>query len=49
VLGRPWEAEDRVIDILVTRLRKKLGCPEAGKRLIRSVRFVGYLFNADVS
>ncbi len=49
VLGRPWEAEDRVIDILVTRLRKKLGGPEEGKRLIRSVRFVGYLLNADVS
>jgi DNA-binding response OmpR family regulator len=41
VLGRPREAEDRAIDIMITRLRKKLAGPDEGKRLFRSVRFVG--------
>ncbi len=39
------ESSDRSIDVLVSRLRRKLGQDD----LIRTVRGVGYLFSADVS
>ncbi|WP_431267174.1 response regulator transcription factor [Dankookia sp. P2] len=40
-LGRPWHAEDRSVDVLVAKLRRKLD----GQDCIRSLRGRGYLFN----
>ena len=39
------DSSDRSIDVLVSRLRRKLGQDD----LIRTVRGVGYLFTADVA
>lgn len=43
VLGRKLGPFDRVIDVHVSNLRKKLGVPEDGQR-IKAVRGSGYLF-----
>ncbi|MDZ5648499.1 response regulator transcription factor [Nitrospirillum sp. BR 11828] len=43
--ARLGEVNDRSIDVLVSRLRRKLGDEN---RLIRTVRGVGYIFTADV-
>ena len=43
VLGRKLGAFDRVIDVHVSNLRKKLGVPQGGQR-IKAVRGSGYLF-----
>lgn len=43
VLGRKLGAFDRVIDVHVSNLRKKLGAPQEGQR-IKAVRGSGYLF-----
>jgi two-component system, OmpR family, response regulator len=40
---------DRSVDVLVSRLRRKLGTQEAASDLIRTVRGAGYVFAADVS
>jgi DNA-binding response OmpR family regulator len=42
--GIDWEAYDRSIDVLVSRLRQKLG--DAAKRptMIRTIRGTGYVF-----
>ncbi|PTY07907.1 DNA-binding response regulator [Opitutaceae bacterium EW11] len=42
--GIDWEAFDRSIDILVSRLRQKLGDDPKQPRYIRTVRGVGYSF-----
>jgi DNA-binding response OmpR family regulator len=44
VLRRAHHPEDRALDNLVLRLRRKLGGEEEGARLIKSVRGVGYVF-----
>jgi DNA-binding response OmpR family regulator len=44
VLRRPYHPEDRALDNLVLRLRRKLGDDAASARLIKSVRGVGYVF-----
>lgn len=44
VFGRPWHPEDRGIDNLVARLRRKLGAHSHNDSLIKPVRGVGYLF-----
>ncbi len=44
--NRIGEVFDRSVDVLVSRLRRKLGAPE---ELIKTVRGSGYLFAADVS
>jgi DNA-binding response OmpR family regulator len=41
--GIDWEAYDRSVDVLVSRLRQKLGDNPKQPRLIRTVRGVGYL------
>lgn len=41
-------ASDRSIDVLISRLRAKLGAYEEGKDLIKTVRGAGYMFAADV-
>jgi DNA-binding response OmpR family regulator len=44
--ARVGEASDRSVDVLVSRLRRKLG-GEAGHGLIRTVRGTGYIFAAN--
>lgn len=45
VLGRKLGPFDRVIDVHISNIRKKLGSPERGQR-IKSVRGSGYIFVA---
>lgn len=40
---------DRSIDVLISRLRRKLGDGRKTRPLIRTIRGVGYMFAADVS
>lgn len=42
--GLDWEAYDRSVDVLVSRLRQKLGDDARRPRLIRTVRGAGYGF-----
>jgi DNA-binding response OmpR family regulator len=42
--GIDWEAFDRSIDVLVSRLRQKLGDDAKRPRMIRTVRGAGYIF-----
>ena len=42
--GIDWEAYDRSIDVLISRLRQKLGDDPRSPAFIRTVRGVGYLF-----
>lgn len=44
VLRRPYHPEDRALDNLILRLRRKLGDDGPTPRLIKSVRGVGYVF-----
>jgi len=44
VLGRPYEANDRGIDNLVAKLRRKLGDPAKRARMIKTARPHGYVF-----
>ena len=46
--GRSVNAFDRSIDILVSRLRKKLESNGAGKDLIKTIRGGGYIFAAAI-
>ena len=46
--GHDWSPLDRSIDNLVARLRKKVEKTLTGRRLIKTVRGVGYTFTADV-
>lgn len=42
--GRDWTPEDRSVDVLIGKLRKKLHCSDQGPSLIETVRGVGYKF-----
>ena len=42
--GIDWEAYDRSIDVLISRLRQKLGDDPRSPAFIRTVRGIGYLF-----
>ena len=44
LMGREWLPGDRSMDVLVRRLRSKLG-PAGGRELIRTERHVGYSLN----
>lgn len=44
VFRRPWNSDDRGIDNLVARLRRKLGAHSQNDSLIKPARGVGYLF-----
>lgn len=46
VIGRPWRANDRSIDVMVGRLRRKMALDEESALQIASVRYLGY--RADV-
>jgi len=45
--GVDWEAFDRSVDVLVSRVRHKLGDDPRRPAFIRTVRGVGYLFAGD--
>lgn len=49
VAGRDWSPDDRSVDVLVGKLRKKLGTDHQDTRLIETVRSVGYKLKAKVS
>lgn len=46
--GRSAEPFDRTIDVLISRIRKKLDAASPGSNLINTVRNGGYLFTATV-
>jgi two-component system, OmpR family, response regulator len=46
--GRSAEPFDRTVDMLISRLRKKLDAASPGSNLITTVRNGGYLFTAAV-
>lgn len=46
--SRIGASTDRSIDVLISRLRRKLGDGRKSRPLIRTVRGVGYMFAADV-
>ncbi len=48
VSNREWFPDDRSVDVLVSKLRKKLEDGSEGGRLIKSLRGVGYQFSAKV-
>jgi DNA-binding response OmpR family regulator len=48
VSGRDWSPDDRSVDVLVAKLRKKLERDPQNPRLIETVRGVGYKLNAQV-
>jgi DNA-binding response OmpR family regulator len=45
--GLDWEAYDRSIDVLVSRLRQKLGDDPRNPTFIKTVRGIGYRFIGD--
>ncbi len=47
--ARLGDVTDRSIDVLVSRLRRKLGSAGSEPGLVRTVRGVGYIFAADVT
>lgn len=47
--ARLGDVSDRSIDVLVSRLRRKLGDDANEARMIRTVRGVGYFFTPDVT
>lgn len=46
--ARTTDASDRSIDVLVSRLRRKLSTETQGEPLVRTVRGIGYIFTAAV-
>jgi DNA-binding response OmpR family regulator len=47
--GRDWTPEDRSVDVLVGKLRRKLETDPHDPKLIRTVRGVGYILAVDVT
>jgi DNA-binding response OmpR family regulator len=48
IAGREWTPLDRSIDVLVRKLRQKLGEDPQNPRLIKTIRGAGYKFTAHV-
>jgi len=48
VYKRPWEPFDRSIDVLVTRLRRKIESDPKNPERIKTVRGTGYVFSVPV-
>lgn len=44
IKGRQWESYDRVVDGIVSRLRRKILSSRSGSPFIRTVHGVGYTF-----
>jgi two-component system torCAD operon response regulator TorR len=49
VAQRSWSPSDRSIDVLIARLRRKLGDDPAAPRFLITVRNAGYVFAPEVS
>ena len=49
VAGRDWSPDDRSVDVLVGKLRKKIETDPRSPRLIKTVRGIGYKFTAPVA
>jgi DNA-binding response OmpR family regulator len=49
VAGRDWDPEDRSVDVLVGKLRKKLESDPHDPKLIKTVRGAGYILTAKVT
>jgi DNA-binding response OmpR family regulator len=49
VAGRDWDPEDRSVDVLVGKLRKKLESDPRDPKLIKTVRGAGYILTAKVT
>jgi DNA-binding response OmpR family regulator len=47
ILSREYDGLDRCIDLRVSRLRRKLGDNSRNPRLIKSVRYEGYLLVSE--
>lgn len=47
--SREHQPDQRAIDMLVSRLRKRLDAPNAAESMIRTLRGIGYVFVAEVS
>jgi two-component system, OmpR family, phosphate regulon response regulator OmpR len=47
--SRDHQPDQRAIDMLVSRLRKRLDPPEAQESMIRTLRGIGYMFVTEVS
>lgn len=48
VADREWNPFDRSIDVLIGKIRKKLGDDSRNPQFIRTIRNIGYMFVADV-
>jgi DNA-binding response OmpR family regulator len=48
IAHRHWDPDNRSIDVLVGKLRKKLGDDARSPRLIKTVRGLGYVFTGDI-
>ncbi len=46
--GENWAGYDRTIDGLVSRLRKKIGAPEANSPIFKTVHGAGYMFTPRI-
>lgn len=48
VTDREWNPFDRSIDVLIGKIRKKLGDNSRSPEFIRTIRNIGYMFVADI-
>jgi two-component system torCAD operon response regulator TorR len=48
VSRRQWNPTDRTVDVLVSRVRRKLGKSRNGQPFIVSIRLVGYMFTGQI-
>lgn len=46
--GRRWEPFDRSLDVMIAKIRKKLGETAKHPKFIRTIRQSGYMFIADI-
>ncbi len=49
IAERKWQPDDRAIDVLIGRLRRKIEPDPKSPRLIQTVRGTGYIFTGEVS
>jgi two-component system OmpR family response regulator len=47
-MGRQYAPLDRTVDVLVGRLRRKIGDDEKSPELVVTIRSVGYMLDAEV-
>jgi len=47
VWSKVWQNGERVVDVYVTRLRKKIEADAENPKLIKAVRGIGYIFDPN--